>query len=314
MSWRNVWWAGLVFVCMAPGTARAGQEAQDPTRVTSEPFVFNGVVWKSKQAFIDSGARCPTKHPDEMRMAEIDREVEKWLAQRAAEGQEPNVIGGAINVYFHVINRGTGIANGDVPLSQIQSQIDVLNQAYAFTGWSFNLVSVDRTTNSSWYTMGYGSAAEAQAKSALRQGTADDLNIYSANLGGGLLGWATFPSSYNSDPLDDGVVVLYSSLPGGSAAPYNLGDTATHEVGHWMGLYHTFQGGCNNSGDQVADTPAERSAAYGCPTGRDSCRNRAGLDPITNFMDYTDDACMNRFSAGQDNRMDSLFTTYRFGR
>jgi Pregnancy-associated plasma protein-A len=249
-----------------------------------------------------------------MRMAEIDREVEKWLAQRAAEGQEPNVIGGAINVYFHVINRGTGIANGDVPLSQIQSQIDVLNQAYAFTGWSFNLVSVDRTTNSSWYTMGYGSAAEAQAKSALRQGTADDLNIYSANLGGGLLGWATFPSSYNSDPLDDGVVVLYSSLPGGSAAPYNLGDTATHEVGHWMGLYHTFQGGCNNSGDQVADTPAERSAAYGCPTGRDSCRNRAGLDPITNFMDYTDDACMNRFSAGQDTRMDSLFTTYRFGR
>jgi hypothetical protein len=282
------------------------------------PFIFNGHEWASKDEFLENG-RCTTKNLSEYEIADVERELNVARENRKAAngGFAVEAVGGVIPVYWHVIRSGTAVSQGNITDAQIASQISVLNAAYAGTGWSFNLVSTDRTTNATWAACA-GGTCETQMKNALRQGSADDLNIYSNNMGGGLLGWATFPSSYNSQPKMDGVVVLFSSLPGGTAAPYNLGDTATHEVGHWMGLYHTFQGGCSRQastgGDLVSDTPAEKSPAYGCPTGRNSCANIAGNDPITNFMDYTDDSCMNTFSAGQDTRMDSMFTTYRFGK
>jgi hypothetical protein len=258
--------------------------------------------------------RCSTREPSDTEKEAIEQNVARARAERQGGGTvTPEVTGAVINVYFHVVNRGTGYSNGDISAQMITDQINVLNAAYNKWGYSFNLVSTDRTTNSTWFTGCYSSTTEMQMKNALRQGSADDLNIYTCAPSGGILGWATFPSSYASNPKRDGTVLLYSSLPGGTAAPYHLGDTATHEVGHWLGLYHTFQGGCAKTGDYVSDTPAERSAAYGCPAGRDSCSG-AGLDPIYNFMDYTDDACMYEFTAGQDARMDQMFTTYRYGK
>lgn len=253
---------------------------------------------------------CATNEPTDLQKEQI----EQTMVSRVGVGfrtAAPVVI----PVNFHVINKGQGLSNGDVPDSQITAQIDVLNAAYAPTGFSFVLETVDRTTNADWFSMDSGSSAELEAKSTLRTrgatGGPDHLNIYTARLGGGLLGWATFPSDYADNPLDDGVVILFSSLPGGTAAPYDEGDTATHEVGHWLGLYHTFQGGCAKNGDFVSDTPPERSAAYGCPVGRDSCASKPGLDPISNFMDYTDDACLDRFSVGQITRMSNSWITYR---
>ena len=179
--------------------------------------------------------------------------------------------------------------------------MQVLNSAFIQNStYQFQLVGqIRQANNSAWLTAGPGSIAERSMKTALRQGGRGALNMYVSSPGGGLLGWATFPSSYGANPDNDGVVVLGGSLPGGNAAPYNEGDTGTHEVGHWLGLYHTFQGGCRGNGDFVTDTPAVRSPNYGCPAGTDSCRKQSGLDDVFNYMDYTDDSCMFQFSDGQ---------------
>jgi hypothetical protein len=298
----------------------------------------DGVVFNSKKDFVDAGRRCQTRHVDDIEAEEIDNDVK---AKKNARGNGGGGGGGTegdglsriypngsivIPVYFHVVYRSDGV--GNISESWIDNQVATMNEHYsgldtpvyrtAASNTSFRFVKagVTRTQNNSWYAAGPGSAAESQMKNALRVGTADDLNFYT-NSGGGYLGWATFPSDYTRRPKMDGVVCYWASLPGSNYVPYNQGDTGTHEVGHWLGLYHTFQGGCTTANDGVADTPAERSPVFGCPSGNlDTCtkKNMAGLDPYENFMDYTDDACMYKFSAGQADRQDSMWSSYRAGK
>ena len=279
-------------------------------------FLIEGFEWADQQAFVANHGRCSTKEPIEDRKLLIENDLQRFNQLRG--GDVDRAAGSiTVQVYWHVINKGTGIANGDIPQSQIDASIDVLNESYSGaaggtdTPYRFVLMEVDRTTNNAWFIMSPGSSAEAQAKTELRQGDAATLNVYSISPTGGLLGWATFPWDYATASLMDGVAILYSSVPGGTSPPYNQGNTLVHEVGHWLGLYHTFQGGCPGRGDFVADTPAERSPAAGCPQGRNSCRFKPGFDPIDNFMDYTDDDCMFKFTPGQSTRMDAISLQFR---
>lgn len=169
----------------------------------------------------------------------------------------------------------------------------MLNEDYAPQGLAFVLANTTRTVNPTWFAqVGPDTSLQTTMKRQLRAGGAAALNVYTVGFqsgaGEGLLGYSTFPADYAGNPSDDGVVILFSSLPGGSTTNYNEGKTLTHEAGHWVGLYHTFQGGCSGSGDMVSDTPPEASPASGCPTGRDTCSG-GGVDPIHNYMDYSYD-------------------------
>ena len=204
----------------------------------------------------------------------------------------------------------------------IADQVAVLNESFtgttapdaSDTPFRFELTKVNWVVNSEWYTVTPGKT-ERDMKRALHVGDSRTLNIYSANIGAGLLGWAYFPKGVDNNGRDyiDGVVILDESMPGGTAgtnAKYGLGDTLVHEVGHWLMLEHTFAHGCSAAGDYVADTPKEAHPQFNCPVGADTCR-APGLDPIHNFMDYTQDSCMNMFTRGQAERMSDAWVSFR---
>jgi hypothetical protein len=190
----------------------------------------------------------------------------------------------------------------------------VLNSAYggalggADTGVRFTLAGVTHTSNSGWFRDPLGS--DYAMKRKLRVGGTETLNLYLAQLAELTLGYSTYPFWYRDDPIADGVVVDWRSLPGGALRDFNLGYTAVHEIGHWLGLLHTFEGGCITPGDHVDDTPPEATPTIGCPERKDTCL-APGDDPIHNFMDYAHDRCMSQFTAGQAERIRQMWSAYR---
>lgn len=248
--------------------------------------------------------------------------IEEFTNRFVAE--YPNGIQGraviTIPVVVHVVYKTTG---ENISQAQVQSQIDILNADYRklnseigstkpFVGTAADCEvqfvlqqTIRKATNKNSFTTN-----DAVKKSAT--GGSDPvspstkLNIWVCTLGNSLLGYAQFPGG---PAATDGVVCLNKAFgnTGTAAAPFNKGRTATHEVGHWLNLRHIW-GDANCGTDQVADTPAHNTANYGCPaTGHKSTCSGTPLEQWMNYMDYTDDACMYMFTAGQKSRMQATF-------
>ncbi|MFE3872396.1 zinc metalloprotease [Flavobacterium sp. ZS1P70] len=214
----------------------------------------------------------------------------------------------------------------NISLTQIQSQINVLNQDFNATNSDFNKVPslfsgvkanvgitfvLDQvirksTTKTSWGTTDtmkkttYGGLAPTSPTTKL--------NLWVCTIGGGILGYAQFPGGASST---DGVAIdsKYFGLSGTASAPYNLGRTATHEVGHWMNLRHIW-GDANCGSDLVSDTPTHNDANYGVPAyPHYSTCSGTPVEMTMNYMDYTDDNGMYMFSNGQKSRMAAIFVS-----
>ena len=259
--------------------------------------------------FESFGRRCGCSRPSYVQRKQIDAKMREFRNANAAFRSTAGKIQIPIQ-FVHLTDGATGTVNAQ----QRADQVAVLNTAYnahdiIFTYKEDEVKVVD---NAEWFQMGHDSAAERAAKTALQVDPETTLNFYTTN-GGGLLGWATFPSDLEGDPALDGVVVLYASLPDIGVPPYNLGQTATHEVGHWLGLYHTFQGSCSATGDHVGDTVAHSGPNYGKPEvglRHNACKADEAA-PVQNFMNYVDDDWMDRFTDNQVARMRDMVGAFR---
>lgn len=232
-----------------------------------------------------------------------------------------------IPVVFNVIYN---TAAQNISNTQLQSQIDVLNEDFANTNSDYNASNVYNSVNAGAINIRFVLDAVVRKSSTKKSWRTDDamkfassgginatspttkLNIWVVNKmtaqGSTILGYAQFPGGAAAT---DGVVLGYNftGRTGTVSAPYNKGRTATHEVGHWLNLRHIW-GDATCGNDQVGDTPPHNTANYGCPAAshRSTCSGTP-LEMTMNYMDYTDDACMYMFSAGQETRMMAIFAS-----
>jgi Pregnancy-associated plasma protein-A/Viral BACON domain len=220
-----------------------------------------------------------------------------------------------IPVVFHVIYKTDG--TGNISDNAINAQMQVLNEDFGAkagtmgsggynTKIQFTLAGTTRTQNDTWFN----DSGESTYKAALGWDQNRYLNVYT-NSASGYLGYAYLPPDQAGGNLD-GVVMLYESIGGrnNGFGTYDQGRTLVHETGHYLGMLHTFDGGCSNtysSGDLIVDTPAEQTEHYGC-SQTSSC---SSADPIHNYMNYTDDTCMTEFTMEQANRMICSLQNYR---
>lgn len=255
------------------------------------------------------------------------RQIEKHTQTYINSAQQRAVNGIiTIPVVVHVVYRNS---TQNISNAQIQSQITVLNDDFrrtngdANTNWSqaadseieFCLASVDPNgnptngiTRTSTTVNGFGTNDAVKSTNSGGKNpwpTADYLNIWVCNIGGGILGYAQFPGG---NPATDGVVndYRYFGTTGTATAPFDLGRTMTHEVGHYLNLRHIWGDGNCNADDFVPDTPRSDAPNYGCASTHVSC---SSLDMVQNYMDYSDDGCMNLFTSGQKSRMRAIFDT-----
>ena len=300
-------------------------------RAITAAVIIAGAAWYSTDGVLAGGApqkpagraadlnprtrldRCAVKDTPADQLGSIEQTI------NASNGDSGGLV--IVPVYWHIITTTKGA--GDVS-ALVPAQMRVLNDAYAGANFAFELKGVQVIKNNAWYFSAIESPEEIQMKNTLRKGGPETLNIYTTN-GDVYLGWATLPFYYKFFPKFDGVVLWWATLPGtGLSATgveeepdgvltYDGGDTGTHEVGHWLGLDHTFAGGaCTHPGDVVKDTPVEAEPQFFC-VQRDSCVGSPfpGDDPITNFMDYVDDVCMDNFTPEQERRMRKHWHAYR---
>jgi hypothetical protein len=179
-----------------------------------------------------SGGRCNSRTPSDLEVTESAHIVNEWKQRNPRHRELTGTV--TIDTYIHVIKN----TSGDGATQQmVEDQIVVLNNSY-WPDFHFNVVVTTETVSDEWFPMKYKKAGETAMKTALRVGGPESLNIYIAHPTG--FAWATFPIDYNDKPELDGIIIKDQTLPGGNQSPYNLGDTLTHEVGHWLGLYHTF--------------------------------------------------------------------------